>query len=219
MTMPKKTVYLDIETFHWFDSPEIARLPSRELQLLALEFGCAVTYDLDQEEYLEWWTGDADRLVNYLRNYNLVAGWNIASFDLPIVLFYGSGNPNHYPTTHVYDLFDLIRKATNRWYKLDLIAQTNLGQAKTADGKQAAMWLHEWRNGEHRDPSLFQQALDYCRNDVRLEMELGELARRGLPLTLPGLPKPGQGQPLRFALKPDFTYSVEIVPGEGGLYA
>jgi hypothetical protein len=110
-------------------------------------------------------------LWDHLLRADLVVGWNILAFDLPIIRRVASehGYPDPgltHPTT--LDLFDRIRCHTGRWYKLADAAIANGCGEKSADGQQAAEWL---RTGE------WQKAADYCEQDVRLTQRLYDLAR------------------------------------------
>jgi hypothetical protein len=201
MSESLRICYVDIETPTWFDDPAIKALP-RDLQLLAMHYGIAVTWDkevagsqrenFDDPAFELWNDDDANLLWHYLHRFDVIAGWNIIAFDLPIISHAASESihaAHGFP--QVFDLFDIIRKITGRWYKLETMAQANLGRSKTGDGKQASKWLRE---GE------LQMAADYCRNDVELERDLGQMALEGDWLTLPGLDKPGQGDNLRLRL-------------------
>jgi hypothetical protein len=205
-------IYLDIETPNFFGDAELAGLP-REAQLLAIEFGFAVTWGLPQpplgepladgaqraDAFRVWRddvgvdpapAGHAAELWDQLLAASLVVGWNIQSFDLPILFReyikrVGDVAPR-WPRT--LDLMDEIKAATGRWYKLDDIARANLGRGKTADGKQAAGWL---RSGE------LDRAIAYCQEDVQIVRELHAAIVAGGSLVLPPQPRYKQDQQLR----------------------
>lgn len=205
-------IFLDIETPNFFGDAELAGLP-REAQILAIRFGFAVTWGLPQPQRDEsltdeerrpdvfrvWRdyggvepmpTGDAIELWDQLLRDSLVVGWNIQSFDLPVLFreyIRGMGDvAPRWPS--VLDLMEEIKVATGRWYKLDDIARTNLGRGKTADGKQAAVWLH---NGE------LDKAIAYCQEDVQLVRDLHAAIAAGESLVLPPQPRYKQDQQLR----------------------
>lgn len=69
-----------------------------------------------------------------------------------------------------------------RWYKLDTIADVNLGRNKIADGKQAAAWLAS------SDPDGRARALQYCCDDVEILRELHERLAGGGQLICPARP-------------------------------
>lgn len=175
-------IYLDIETTTWFSDPDIKALP-RDQQIKAMRFGCAVTYNEAANEWLDWQAHDVADLYAYLGYLpeTILAGWNVKDFDWPVICNNAQSiNPALRPCSpQLYDPFDLIRQKTGRWYSLETIAQHNLGRGKLADGQKAAEWL---RSG---DPDLVTRALEYCRYDVQLTMDLTAILRSGEPLRLP----------------------------------
>lgn len=181
-------IYLDIETLDFFADAHIKSLPRAE-QLTAMRFGIAVTYNDVADEWLEWTPDQLPDLWAYLRYAHSdapVAGWNIAEFDWPVirnnVARFGDAILYHGRQPELDDLFQRIKAKTGRWYKLEVVAQTNLGRGKSADGQQAAEWLREW--SESGDQEALRKALDYCRLDVELERDLYlHLAQQ--PLRLP----------------------------------
>lgn len=174
-------IYLDIETLDFFQDAHIKSLP-RDQQLAAMRFGCAVTYRADLGTWQEWHTEHVVNLYDLLPWCDLpVVGWNIIDFDWPVILHNAEragATINHTGVT-IIDLFDLIRQATGRWYSLEAIAQHNLGRGKLADGQRAAEWL---RSG---DPAQVAKAMEYCRHDVQLTIDLHQMLLRGEPLRLP----------------------------------
>jgi len=180
-------IFLDIETTTWFDQPEIKALP-RDQQIKAMRFGCAVTCTVatdGAELWREWTTDQIAELYNYLCWANQpICGWNSLAFDWPVIINSAERSGvrlleiEHETVRHI-DLFDFIRKKTWRWYSLETVAQHNLGRGKLADGQKAAEWL---RSG---DPDLVTKALEYCRYDVQLTMDLAAILKRGEPLRLP----------------------------------
>ena len=181
------TIYLDIETTTFFQDPEIKALP-RDEQIKAMRFGCAVTCTVatdGAELWREWTTDQIAELYNYLCWANQpICGWNSLAFDWPVIINSAERSGvrlleiEHETVRHI-DLFDFIRIKTGRWYSLETVAQHNLGRGKLADGQKAAEWL---RSG---DPDLVTKALEYCRYDVQLTMDLAAILRSGEPLRLP----------------------------------
>lgn len=166
-------IYLDLETTLFFSSPEIARLPrAQQIPALAAHFGCAVTVDAERGQRF-WWPPQIVDLWEALKG-NQIAGWNSNHFDVPLIQQAASlaGYPDAGldPWTSL-DLFDLIRTRTQRWYKLEEVAQANLGRGKSGDGQSAAEWL---RSG---DEEQRQRAASYCALDVQLVIDLHGLAQ------------------------------------------
>lgn len=203
-------IYLDIETLDFFSDPHIKALP-RDQQLAAMKFGCAVTYDAAADEWREWVPGQIIDLYNYLCwCMQPVAGWNIISFDWPVII----GNAQRAgwqvlemetETVRFVDLFAEIRRTTGRWYKLEDVCQWNLGRGKLADGQKAAEWL---RTG---DPELVRKAMTYCRYDVELTVSLHSRLLSGEYLRL--LPRPERQELNELWWRPD---AIERLPDATG---
>lgn len=207
-------IYLDIETLDFFGDAHIKDLP-REEQLKALRFGCAVTAQvLPTGEMLwrEWGVGHAHQLYRDLLWSPFdtqIVGWNIAGFDIPVIR--ANLRPDSFedsfeiPDDRIIDLFAQIRATTGRWYKLEDVAMATLGRGKLADGQQATEWL---RSG---DPVLTRKALDYCRHDVQLVMDLHGRLLSGEYLRLPPRTKRGERNEIHWR-----TNHQELIPDEGG---
>lgn len=178
-------VYLDIETLDFFQDAHIKAL-QRDQQLAAMRFGCAVTYHADSGDWQDW--TDEGVIALYwmlcMENTQPIVGWNIINFDWPVIINNARLAGHNvlqieHESKELIDLFDLIRRATGRWYSLESVAQHNLGRGKLADGQKAAEWL---RSGE---PEQIAKAFEYCRHDVQLTIDLHEILLRGEPLRLP----------------------------------
>lgn len=186
-----RTIYLDIETTVWFDAPEIAHL-ARWQQIAHLPLGLVVTWSADAD-WQEWPAETTPALWEQLTaSGTQVVTWNGDEFDLPRValeaLRYGYDGLPHVDPLRSFDLMAWIIRETKRldgkgrWYKLDTIAEVNLGRGKLADGKQAAVWLAS------NDPVQRDQALAYCRDDVQILRDLHARLVRGEHLILPVRP-------------------------------
>lgn len=171
-------IYLDIETLDFFQDEHIKRLARNE-QLKAMRFGCAVTWT-DYHNFNSWAPDEVDDLYAWLLDGDpLVVGWNIKAFDIPVIAANMTDADLAATQPRTYDIFAEIRNATGRWYSLETVAQHNLGHGKLADGQHAAEWLRS------EDPDLKAKAIEYCRHDVQLVMELHALLIDGQPLKLP----------------------------------
>ena len=190
------TVFFDIETLDFFQDAHIKTLP-RSLQLAHLRFGVAVVYDDTTDEWLEFWPNELPALWDNLTARGDLCGWNIRDFDLPVIWhnlarFHHYGDAELDELSNVIDLFADIRATTGRWYKLDVIAEANLGRRKIAHGQQAAEWLRS------ADPELMKKAAEYCRDDVQLVVDLWHKLQRGEPLLLPARPERNEHETLKW---------------------
>jgi hypothetical protein len=186
------TVYLDVEILDWFQDESIVKL-EKWRQHAALRFGLATTYHED-DGYRTWWPDEIEGLYLYLVG---AAGplvtWNGDEFDLPYLIVQsiraGATTDPWKELPESLDLMTLIRKESKRlegkerWYKLDVIAQANLGRGKIGHGDEAAAWLRS------DDPELIQRAAEYCQDDVQLVKELHAMLLAGQPLLCPKRPE------------------------------
>lgn len=206
------TTYLDIEILDWFQDPAIAALP-RWRQHAALRFGLATTYidngvDARGQEdcgWQTWWPDDIKQLwLSIVRASGPIVTWNGDEFDIPYLIVQavraGITTDPWRDLPESLDLMALIRHESKRlsgkerWYKLEVIAQANLGRGKIGHGDEAAAWL---RSG---DPELIQRAADYCRDDVQLLIDLYARLRSGEPLICPARPDRREYDELRIFL-------------------
>lgn len=137
---------------------------------------CAAVYDNVSNSFRVFGDGDESRLVEYLTESDLVVGFNHIEFDWRVVLKV----PKHieirsFPplvSTPQFDVLQEIWKAAEvetperRYaggFKLDLVAQVNLGQKKRMSGQLAPI---AWKNGK------YCEVIDYCIHDVALTRDL-----------------------------------------------
>src|SRR5262245_54190195 len=99
--------------------------------------GLAVSWDA-QYDFRTWRAEQAPGLWEALLEADRILGYNILAFDLPIVYTEalrqarpsaGTSRVPAHPSTMrgtVFDLFDLIRRMTGRWYPLQTLVLENL---------------------------------------------------------------------------------------------
>lgn len=184
--MLDKLAYLDIETFRFFQDPDIKALPE-SLKILDMPF--AIGAIITQEETYK--IDDATIMLNTLhelqdRGFTLVS-FNGHNFDLPVIALTYAAECSFVANSALYsvrellnngsiDLFELIRDSTKdkakraRWCGLDDLANGNLGSKKQMDGQKAAELL---RLGDAESKKM---AMQYCINDCVLLKGLTELA-------------------------------------------
>ncbi len=157
----QRVVCLDIETAVGFD--QIAELkgkggPEQDSNKLFAQHGWLAVTSLDGENFIHWPKQLANNLLTYLSD-KITVGWNISSFDLPIV-------EHTCGTKHSGTVFDMMKEISHRtggFYKLQDVAMLNLQQGKLMDSGAV--------------PGLFQtdqlsQVYAHCEHDVRLELAL-----------------------------------------------
>lgn len=115
--------------------------------------------------YLSFREPDLAKLWPLLEHADLVIGYNIKGFDLPVLNGYYAGDLLKLPAL---DLMEEIQRALGYRVKLDDVAKGTLGSGKSGSGLQAIQYF---RNGEW---DLLEK---YCLDDVRITKELYDYGR------------------------------------------
>lgn len=158
MTQPLlRKVVLDLETKNSFQ--EIGRRDPA-----ALDLSLVGIYDSASDSYQSFLEGELSELWPILERADLLIGFNIVNFDVPILDKYYQGNLHSLRTL---DLLTEVERSLGRRIGLDALAQATLGSAKSASGMDAIRW---WRSGE------IEKIRRYCLDDVRITKELYEYA-------------------------------------------
>lgn len=147
-------VYFDLETQKSAD--EVGGWGNK--QLMRVSFG--VTYSSETKTFKGFEEEDMPALISELQAADLVIGYNIISFDYPVLSYYTALDFSTLPS------FDLMVDLKNRMgvrLKLDNVAQATLQTGKSAHGLTALKWFHE---GE------FAQIALYCKEDVRITRDV-----------------------------------------------
>lgn len=159
-------------------SPEAARFPGIrfgvldiETQLSAQEAGgwhranrmkvsCAVVFDARENKFVTFTENRIQALIQYLKTFDHVVGFNIKRFDYLVLSGYSDFNFLALPTL---DILEDIHKHLGYRLSLDNLAQATLGTKKSADGLQALRW---WKQGK------LDKIIEYCTQDVRVTRDL-----------------------------------------------
>ena len=147
-------VFFDLETQKSFEE-----VGGRD-NFRALKLSVAVTYATRPARFAEFREADADKLVAELRSADLVVGFNTKRFDYEVLAAYTKEDLQKLPSL---DMLEEVHRSLGFRVSLDALAQSTLGERKSADGLQAIRWFRE---GE------FRKLLDYCRQDVMVTMDL-----------------------------------------------
>ena len=155
--MSEKLV-LDLET-----QREFSEVDGRKLELLGVSVVGIYRYGTERyEAYLE---SELKTLEPILQQAELVIGFNIRRFDLPVLAPYLSVPISTIP---VLDIMEEVVKHLGHRLSLDSIAQATLGRGKTGSGLDALRWFKEGK---------FDQIKQYCLEDVKLTKELYEYGK------------------------------------------
>ncbi len=144
-------VVFDVETKHTFRE-------FSEHKKLGVSLATAYDYRTGQGySYLEHELG---KLFQLFEQASCVIGFNIVSFDLPVLQAYYPGDITQFQT---FDLLDDIRVILGRRIGLNDLVSATLGKKKSGNGLQA---IEYYRAGK------IEELRQYCLDDTMLTMEL-----------------------------------------------
>jgi DEAD/DEAH box helicase domain-containing protein len=124
----------------------------------------AVVKDLNSGKYSTYREEDVDDLIDDLCAADLVVGFNCVQFDFSVLSGYSGLD---FGRIKVFDLLIEVQKAAGKRFKLDTLAEINLGAGKSGSGKQAISFYNEDR---------WDELEAYCRRDVQITADLFYLA-------------------------------------------
>lgn len=147
----RKPIVLDLETkytFRQYSDPK------------KLGVSVVAIYDYQKEKSFSFLEEEISKLFSYLENASLIIGFNINSFDLPVLQGYYPGNINQFKT---FDILEEIKKILGRRLALNDLIKATLGKKKSGHGLQAVNFYQEGKIDELKK---------YCLDDVLLTKEL-----------------------------------------------
>lgn len=121
---------------------------------------CVVVYDSRKDDFFEFAESQIESVVDYLKKFDLVVGFNIKRFDYKVLEGYSDFDFKGLPTL---DILDEIYQHLGFRLSLDHLATVTLNRKKSANGRQALRW---WKQGR------LQEIIDYCRQDVEITKDL-----------------------------------------------
>jgi len=150
---------LDLETQREFNEVE-----GRRLELLGVSVVGIYRYAEDRyEAYAE---SELGQLAPLLEQAELVIGFNIKRFDMPVLAPY---MPFPVANVPMLDILDEAVKVLGHRVSLESIGQATLGRGKTGSGLDALRWFKEGKI------DLIKQ---YCLEDVRLTKDVYEYGKQ-----------------------------------------
>jgi len=153
-------VFFDLETQRTFDEV------GGRANIAQLGLAAAVTYNTRDQSFHYYLETMAAELVRELEGADLVVGFNLLSFDYPVLQPYTEIRLRDLPTL---DMLDYLYRRLGFRLGLDALARATLGVAKSADGLQAVYWFREGR---------LDKVLAYCQQDVQITRDLFEFGRQ-----------------------------------------
>lgn len=158
--MMAEKLVLDLET-----QKEFSEVEGRKPELLKVSVCGVYSYEDDRyEAYLE--ADLSTKLAPRLKEAELIIGFNIRRFDLPVLQPYLS-----YPveSLRVLDIMEEVVKNLGHRLSLDSISQATLGRGKSGSGLDALRWFKEGR---------FDLITQYCLDDVKLTKDVYEYGKQ-----------------------------------------
>lgn len=149
--MRKFPVVIDLESKHTFR--EFAEHAKLGVTVFAL-------YDYKDNSQHVFTEKELSHLFPILENSSYVIGFNINSFDLPVLQPYYHGDVKHFKT---FDILDDIKRILGRRLSLNDTIKATLDKKKTGHGLEAIDLYKEGKWAELKQ---------YCMDDVMLTKEL-----------------------------------------------
>ena len=157
--MANNFLVLDLETQKSFKEVGKANLEK-------LKISVAGVYDYITDQYTCHEEKEVMKFEKRLREADLVIGFNIRRFDMPVLAPYLFSSVATIP---VLDLLEDVEKARGHRASLDSLAGPTLKQHKSGNGADALILFKEGR---------FDELKRYCLEDVRLTKEIFEYGCR-----------------------------------------
>ncbi|THB72012.1 MAG: DEAD/DEAH box helicase [Desulfovibrio sp.] len=120
----------------------------------------AVLYDSASDSFTTFHEQDMERLIQRLKEFPLIVGFNIIGFDYKVLSAYSTQRLVDLPTL---DMLLEVKKPLSYRVSLDNLAGATLNAGKSADGLQALAW---WKQGE------VEKIAEYCQKDVAITRDL-----------------------------------------------
>ncbi|MDA1316625.1 MAG: ribonuclease H-like domain-containing protein [bacterium] len=149
--MRQRPVVIDLETKHTFR--EFSDPQNLGITVLAL-------YDYATEKQHIYTEDNVRSVFPLLENASYIIGYNIASFDLPVLQPYYPGNIED---LSLFDILEDIRGKIGRRIGLNDVASATLGEKKTGHGLMAIDYYKEGK---------WDELKKYCMDDVMVTKRL-----------------------------------------------
>ena len=149
-------IVLDIETKNLFSD-----VGGKE-NLTKLSLSVAGVFSYSDNAFKTFTESEMPLFEDLLRKTNLIIGFNIDHFDLPVLQKYLSVDLGKIPT---FDIMNEVVSKMGHRVSLDDLVSNTLGKRKSANGLMAVQY---WREGR------IDELKKYCLDDVRLTRDLYE---------------------------------------------
>ena len=152
----KNHIVLDIETKNLFSD-----VGGKE-NLTKLSLSVAGVFSYADNTFLTFTESEMPAFESLLKKTNLIVGFNINHFDLPVLQKYLTIDLSKIPAL---DIMNEVINAMGHRVSLDDLVSNTLGKKKSANGLMAVQY---WREGR------IDELKKYCLDDVRLTRDLYE---------------------------------------------
>lgn len=125
----------------------------------------AVVYYSDEDRFVHYTEETVPDMLNRLREYNLVVGFNIERFDYKVLSPYA---PYDLKTLPTLDMLAVIKARLRYRVSLENLGRSTLNAPKSADGLQALQW---WKEGK------VAEIAKYCEQDVSITRDIYRTGR------------------------------------------
>ncbi len=117
-------------------------------------------YDYATDKLKAYVEEEFGELFSIIENASVVIGFNLDSFDMPVLQPYYPGDVKQFKT---FDILSDVRRILGRRISLDELVKATLNEGKSGNGLQAITF---YRKG------MWEELKQYCLDDVRLTKEL-----------------------------------------------
>lgn len=149
--MQKFPVVLDLETKHTFREFDDHK---------KLGISVVAVYNYADNVGQVFTEKELNKLYPILENASYIVGYNIRSFDLPVLQAYYPGNVEVFP---LFDILDDIKEKIGRRIGLNDVASATLNEKKTGHGLMAIDYYKEGK---------WDELKKYCMDDVLVTKKL-----------------------------------------------
>jgi DEAD/DEAH box helicase domain-containing protein len=151
---PERYAVLDVETQR--SAQEVGGWHKADKMRVSV----AVVYYSDTAHFEHYSEETIPQMLEALRRYDLIIGFNISRFDYKVLSRYSAFDLHSLPTL---DMLDVIKKRLSYRVSLDNLGAATLNAPKSADGLQALQW---WKEGK------IDMIAKYCEKDVAITHDI-----------------------------------------------
>ncbi len=150
-----KTIFFYLETQYLFKELGMMDFHNRDPTKLKV----AVAGILIDKKVIIFHENQIRKLLEHLKNADLIVGHNLLQFDYLVLQPYIDVNITKLLKSKTFDIMLELERRTGCWTSLDDLGRRNLGMAKSVDTLKIPKM---WRDGYHKEVK------DYLTNDLQM---------------------------------------------------